>query len=249
MELKKVDINYFKRGAFENPKFWSNFGGKPSLIGTNVLDLGCGHGSLCIDIALSGASKVVGIDTNSMLINFAQENLKQNYPHLKKRIEFLDINLRDYQKGKFDYIISKDAFEHILDLKMIIKEMNKLLKLKGRIYSGFGPLYQTPYGDHGRTKALVPYGHLLIPEHVIINRVNRRRENKITSIQELGLNKMSLSDYHKLFSLSGLDIIYFEANQGSHIILRLSSLIRKIHTLYQFFAFNLYCILEKVGVN
>ena len=247
MVLTEADIDYFRKGGIENIEFWSHLGGKPSVRGASVLDIGCGHGRLCVDLALSGAAKVVGIDLNPLLIKFAEENLRKNFPNLTSKIEFVNVNLRDYPEFKFDYVFSKDAFEHILNLKSMINEMSKRLKVGGKIYTGFGPLYRTPYGDHKRTRTLIPYGHLLIPESIIISRLNRRRENKITCIQELGLNKMSLSDYLKVFSQSGLRIVYLRVNQGP-ILTRLSSLIAlisRIRFLEEYISFNIFCILEK----
>lgn len=96
MELLQGDINCFKKGKYENPKFWSRFDGKPPLREKYVLDIACGLGSLCIDIALSGAKKVVGLDINSASINFAKEHLKQNHPLLANTIEFKLLDLKEF---------------------------------------------------------------------------------------------------------------------------------------------------------
>ena len=77
--LEKKDIDYFNFGRIENLKFWRRLGGKPNLENKSILDFGCGHGSLCLDIAMSGVKSVTGIDLNDNLINFAKENLNENY--------------------------------------------------------------------------------------------------------------------------------------------------------------------------
>ena len=41
-----------------------------------MLDFGCGHGALSLEIASSGAERVVGIDIEKQNIDFANENLK-----------------------------------------------------------------------------------------------------------------------------------------------------------------------------
>ena len=82
MELLQEDIEYFHFGDKENPDFWTRFGGKPNFEGKTALDLGCGHGSLCVDIALSGASKVVGLDLDEDRINFANAYTRLHYPQL-----------------------------------------------------------------------------------------------------------------------------------------------------------------------
>ena len=77
--LEKKDIDYFNFGKIENSKFWRRLGGKPNLENKSVLDFGCGHGSLCLDIANSDVKLVTGNDINNNLINFAKENLNENY--------------------------------------------------------------------------------------------------------------------------------------------------------------------------
>lgn len=243
-ELLQADIEYFKRRLCKNPNFWSRLGRKPLLRGKTVCEVGCGHGSLCIDIALSGAKKIVGLDINSRLIDFAKENLRRNYPQLTNIIEFKNIDLKDYHEHVFDYIVSEASFEHIINLDRMLIEMKRRLKLDGIIYTGFGPLYNSPFGDHGRTKAIIPWGHLLIKESVLINRLNRNRKNKINSIYNLGLNKMSLANYQRVFQESGLSIIYFRINQSSNIISKLFSIIRRIPFLEEYFSHNIYCILK-----
>jgi SAM-dependent methyltransferase len=244
--LLQEDVDYFNRGEVENKKFWARLGNPPLLKNAVVLDVGCGHGSLCVDAALSGARKVVGLDLDSHRINFANENLKQNYPQLIEIIEFRDIDLQDYNGSKFDVILSKDSFEHILDLDIVLENMKSHLNQSGRIYIGFAPLYCSPTGDHGRTKIPIPWGHLLISERIIIERLNRRRTQKINSIYDLGLNKMSLKEYRNLLNHCGLKMVYFRTNVSDNLGMKVFSLFSKIKPLEEYFTHNLYCILEKV---
>ena len=246
MAWHQAYIDYFNKGKHENRKFWSRLGGKPELAHATVLDVGCGLGSLCIDIALSGAKKVVGLDTDSISIEFANENLRTNYPELTDTVEFKDVDLRDYHNDiSFDYMVSKDTFEHIIELEEMLRGMTKRLKQGGKIYLGFGPLYYGPFGHHGRINPKIPWGHLIIPEQVIIKRLNRNRENKIVSIQDLGLNKWSLSDYKRLLKNSELSVVFFKVNRGRNIVLKLFNLISMVPFLEEHFCHNLYCILEK----
>ena len=195
---------------------------------------------------LSGAKKVIGLDINECLIEFAQENLEINYPNLIQIVEFKNVNLKDYDKNiEFNYIISKDSFEHIIDLDNMLYEMKRRLKKMGRIYVGFGPLYNSYAGDHHRTGAVFPWGHLIIPESILLGRINKKIKNKIGSIQELGLNKYSLRDYKRLFKESGLSILYFKINCSNHPISKLFTVIKKIPILEEYFSHNIYCILEK----
>jgi 2-polyprenyl-3-methyl-5-hydroxy-6-metoxy-1,4-benzoquinol methylase len=244
--LMQDDIDYFNRGKSENAKYWARLGGQPSFKDTVVLDVGCGHGSLCIDAALAGAKKVVGLDLDIHRIAFANENLVQNYPSLIPIVEFKGIDLNDYSELEFDIILSKDSFEHIIALEQVLSAMIARLKKGGHIYIGFAPLYRGPFGDHGRTKLFLPWAHVILSDEFIINRLNRKNKARISSIYDLGLNKMSLADYHKLFNTSGMKIVYLHTNVSNNLAMKLFNLISKINPLKEYFTHNLYCILEKL---
>ena len=72
-------------GKVEINKFWKRLGGKPELNGKSILDFGCGHGALCIDLAQSGAKLINGIDLNNELIDFAKKNLDLNFESQKEK--------------------------------------------------------------------------------------------------------------------------------------------------------------------
>ncbi|GAI42403.1 unnamed protein product, partial [marine sediment metagenome] len=240
MSLEKADLEYFDRGKIENPRFWSRLGGEPSFEGLKVLDVGCGHGSICVDVGSKGAKKVFGIDTNERLIKFAKKNVLQNYAHLKNNLDFRCCDISDLPEDEFDIILSKASFEHILNLDKVLHEMKKKLKTGEKMYIGFGPLYTSPYGDHGRIKAVfhwsIPWGHLIFPESYLIKKLNKHRREKITSIYDLGLNKLSLAEYKTLFCNSGLHVSYFRVNVSNNSISRLFSLIRRIPFLEEYFS-------------
>ena len=107
---------------------------KPNFKGKTVLDFGCGHGALAIEIAKQGA-KVVGIDLEKDYVRFANENLEINYPSLKNIVEFHNIDLLKNDKfDKFDFIVSKDTFEHTQDLNSVMTRFYNLLNQNGKVF-------------------------------------------------------------------------------------------------------------------
>ena len=50
--LDKHHLDYFNLGKKENEKFWRRLDEKPNFKGKTVLDFGCGHGALAIEISL-----------------------------------------------------------------------------------------------------------------------------------------------------------------------------------------------------
>lgn len=257
--LREEDIAYFHRGERENRLFWQRMGIRPNFKGASVLDVGCGLGSLCVDVALAGARKVVGLDTETRLIEFAKEFVKREFATVADALEFKDVDLRDYHDQQFDCILSKDSFEHIMDLKGMLGEMKRCLAPGGRIYAGFGPLYNSPFGHHGRVITFLPWrqfpwGHLLESERRILARMNRRRaagesifcydDGPITSIRDLGLNMNSLADYRRIIAESGLNVASFRMNQSTSLLSKFFSIVRRVPFLEEYFTHNIYCALE-----
>ena len=111
---------------------------KPSFTVAQVLDMGCGLGSLCVDMAAGGAARGVGLDTETKLIKFARRNTAETIPQIKGVLVFCHHDLKSFNDGKIDVIVTKDSFEHITDLEVMLREMASRLKPGGRIYVGFG---------------------------------------------------------------------------------------------------------------
>ena len=248
MSLKEDNLRFFDKGKIENPKFWFRLGGEPSFEGKKVLDVGCGFGSLCIDVACKRAKKVVGLDIHEYPLKFAQENLEKNFSQVANNLEFHRGEVYDLPKSEFDIIISKDAFEHILDLDKVLHQMTTLLKPGGKIYIGCSQLYNSHFGDHGSLiKSFIPWAHLMLPESFLLKRLNKRNNSKISSVKELGLNQMSLAEIRSLLFTCGMNVLLFKINASNNLVLRLFSLLRRIPFLEEFFSYNLYCILEKAS--
>jgi len=244
--LKKEEIAYFNYSRNENKKFWRRIDEKPNFKNKSVLDFGCGHGALSIDIAMLGAKFVHGIDLEEKPLEFAKENLIKNYESLNEVIKFqkLDVLLSNINQ-KFDYVVSKDTFEHTVNLPKVLQKIYNILNVGGRAYLGFGPLYNFYNGDHGRLNMYLPWFHLLFKEKFLINRVNKKENLNINKIQDLGLSKYSFADYKSFFEKSNFKIKYFKTNLSDHPISFIFNTLSKIKFLEEFCTYNIYCILEK----
>ena len=246
MELRKDYLELYDGAKSYLVGYWDRHGGMPSLEGASVMDVGCGLGRLCVEMASAGAARVVGLDIIPQYVDFCKEHVKQRFPHLSGMIEFTCMPLEDYDDAEaFDYMVSKEALEHFMDLPGMLSLMKKRLKPGGRIYAGFGPLWNSPYGDHRMTNSIVPWGHLLKPEWMIIGGNNPRRKPNIKSIDDLRLNRLSLADYRRVFGESGMNIVRFEVNLSGSIVSKVLSLFRRLPLLEEYCTHNIYCILEK----
>lgn len=244
--MENKDLNYFLNEVKRTDYFWSRFDALPDFRGKTVLDFGCGHGALTLHAARYKPKKIIGIDLEKNYIDFANKNLSKNYGQYKNIVEFklVDINKWDPEE-KFDIIISKETFEHVLDLDTVLNSMYKLLANEGKVYSGFGPLYNFFNGDHGRVFPIIPWFHLLLPQSFLINRINKKNKNKISSITELGLNMYSLKEYMSMFDNSKFKIDYLKKNMSNNKILFIFKILSKFKILEEYFTFNIFTILRK----
>lgn len=226
------------------------------MLDQRILELGCGRGALSIDMGLHGARQVLGIDIREADISAAREFVSAHYPQLTERVHFSARPLDEFKSDTFDLIVSKDAFEHILDVQGVLVNCRRLLSESGRIYIGFSPLYHSPYGDHdrrrtafrdwgyaGRLLAALPWGHLLF-ERTIISRQARIQNRDIRSMHDLNLNKMSIRQFHERIAATGFTPEYFAVNQGGHRVARLLELPRRLPWLENICTYNAYCILK-----
>ena len=258
LELRAEDILAFRRGENENRKFWSRFGGMPPLEDKAVLDVGSGWGKLCVELGLSGAKRVIGLELKQHLVEFSNGILHQSYQRLADRVSFEHCDLRDYDAEEaFDYIVSKDSFEHILDLDSMLLAMKRRLRPGGRVFAGFGPLYTSPFGDHDRREvafatfgpiakviARVPWLHLPL-EPIVISLHNQRNGKNVHTIQDLGLNGMAISDYRRAFHNSGLITRDLRINQSGGLVSSVLSTLARIPVIEDYCVHNVYCVLEK----
>ena len=95
-----------------------------------VLDIGCGWGSLAIDIAKSTNCEVTGITLSENQFNYCVKKAKDL--NLENQVTFKLIDYRELNE-KFDRIVSIGMFEHVgrKFYKKFFKQIEKLLNKNG----------------------------------------------------------------------------------------------------------------------
>ena len=95
-----------------------------------VLDIGCGWGSLAIDIARSADCEVTGITLSENQLNYCKNRAKEL--NLENQLHFKLMDYRELNE-KFDRIISVGMFEHVgrKFYKRFFTQIDKLLKDDG----------------------------------------------------------------------------------------------------------------------
>jgi len=241
-----IGAQYYQRQQDSNKSFWPRFPHKPNLEGRTILEFGCGKGAFCIDMAKENPKKIVGIDLDKPGIEFAKTNLKKNFSEYSDKISFVYEDINNWKTDlKFDYIVSKQTFEHTFYIDKVLNSMHDLINTNGSIYTGFGPLYNFFNGDHGLTKSFLPWFHLILPESFLIKRINKKRNDKISSIEDLGLNKYSLKDYKNFFYNSKFEVVSFKTNCTSNKLSIPFKILSKINFLEEYCSFNIFAVLQK----
>ena len=95
-----------------------------------VLDIGCGWGSLAIDIAKSANCEVTGITLSQNQLDYCLKKAKEL--NLENRVTFKLMDYRELDE-KFDRIVSVGMFEHVgrKFYKRFFKQVEKLLSNNG----------------------------------------------------------------------------------------------------------------------
>ena len=109
----------------------------PSFVDKDVLDLGCGFGENCKELAQVGASHVVGVDISKRMLEIADKETQC------ENVSFLRMSMNDLSKLtlKFDIVLSSLAVHYIEDFDKLIANVNKLLNDNGLfIFSQEHPL-------------------------------------------------------------------------------------------------------------
>jgi SAM-dependent methyltransferase len=237
---------YFSEQLHENDDWWKRVGEHFDFCNTKVLDLGCGHGALSISLAEAGASEVLGLDLNEERITFASDTVRKRYPGLADKLCFACQDIRTLvQRNHYDYVISKDSFEHIDELASVINSIACILKPGGTLVVGFSPLYYSPFGDHGRLGLPRAWLHAVLPERWLVKWASAKQQRKIEKISDLGLNKLTPVEFRSLFPVAHWRVISLRYNRGSNRLMRVASVLRNMRPLEKYFTVNIYAVIKR----
>ena len=86
--------------------------GSNPIVGRSVLDIGCGPGHYCIELARRGASRVLGIDFAEGMLEIARSGAAR--AGLEKTCEFRQADFfKDEFQEKFDYVIAMGFMDYV----------------------------------------------------------------------------------------------------------------------------------------
>lgn len=132
-------LSYFKAHQISKKKYFDiyhliskNIIKKIKLKKGRVLDVACGYGELINKISKYRKNlEFVGVDISKSMIKLSKMRLSN------KKMNFLSMSADnlEFPNETFDFILCKDAFHHFKNPVKVLKEMFRVLKKKGVIYS------------------------------------------------------------------------------------------------------------------
>ena len=101
--------------------------------GGYALDIGCGSGSMILELLNHGACEIEGIDVSNCMVELAQEKFSFD-PRI--RIETGDFMNMD--RFGYDLAIAFNSYHHFLDPSEFARQAHSLLRENGRLTVAYG---------------------------------------------------------------------------------------------------------------
>jgi 2-polyprenyl-3-methyl-5-hydroxy-6-metoxy-1,4-benzoquinol methylase len=117
--------------------------------GKSILDIGCGSGVYCIELAKRGAKRVLGIDFSDSMLAIAREAARKD--GVADRIEFIrgEFTGHDFGNEKFDVSIAMGVFDYLEDPAPFLTKMSTVTS--GKVLASF-PRYSLLRGTARRLR-------------------------------------------------------------------------------------------------
>jgi SAM-dependent methyltransferase len=197
-DLKKIDCFVWNNGGVRIINQYGKLNRTFNLQNKTILIQGCGFGKNLIQLISFKPKKIVCFDLYPY---------KDEWNYLKKYANKLGVELIFYvddmkkidkeYPNYFDLAISDAVFEHVVNLGLFLKRTNNVLKKKGILYAGFGPLWYGPCGDHVDWGGKRFYNHLILSKKDYRKNINRRLK-KLDKLDDFALFNESHFSYLKV---------------------------------------------------
>lgn len=146
-------------------------------IALNILEIGCGIGSVSAYLAENYSAKVWGTDFDSYEIEIARKLYSEN-DQLKYQVE--DASNLSFRNEKFDMVVSQNVFHHIPQWDKAIYEISRVLKINGYLF----------WLDLAFPKLLVSVLKNVIKNYGLYTIIDIRTTFKNARLEELKYEKM-----------------------------------------------------------
>jgi len=168
-----------------------------------IIDFGSGGGGATIELALSGAKKVIGLEIQDRFREVSKKRAME--AGVSDKCEFVAAT-----NEKADIVFSLDAFEHFDDPADILAKMADVVKDDGEVWISFSWTWYHPYGGH--LFSVFPWAHLVFTESSLIRWRADLKEDGATCFSEVagGLNQITIKKFKNFVETSPFRFSEFE---------------------------------------
>jgi len=126
---QQVKPGIFNYSSFVAARYQQVINLIPQKKAQTILDIGCGDGVLSWLIYQKTKASIIGIDSEKLSIQFAEQEFKRR----QAKAKFLVTNAYKlpFENNSFDMIVSTEVIEHLSDTKKFLAEIKRVLKPKG----------------------------------------------------------------------------------------------------------------------
>lgn len=94
---------------------------------SSVLDVACGTGTALRLLSKKGVTALAGIDRSQAMLDRARMKVNAS-------LKLASACMLPFERGKFDFVMSTEAFHHFPDPKKAVCEMARVAKPGGKVY-------------------------------------------------------------------------------------------------------------------
>jgi ubiquinone/menaquinone biosynthesis C-methylase UbiE len=148
---------------------WNRFSDN-DINGKDVLDFGCGDGSLALFLAATRKPRsITGVDLITEAIDRANETLATMEPPVTAEMHFIygSTDGLPVDDASHDTLLAFDCVEHIMEPAPIIAEWHRVLRSGGKVLIEWFP-FKGPWGPHMTGLIPIPWAHVIFGERAMM---------------------------------------------------------------------------------
>ena len=186
-----MEENRYKR---EFELFYESISPYVDINGKTILDLCASWGNHTGFLEAAGA-KVLAVDITDYNAYF---KMNPRPPYQFSRMDAQQLGIKS---SSIDVVFSINAFEHIPDVELALREVHRALKPKGYAFISFIPCYHSDVGSHMAQLIPEPWAHLKYSEEEYIMKLRSAPQGTDYCVKEFknALNRKSRKYFIELF--------------------------------------------------
>jgi len=145
-----------------------------------VLEIGCGHGGICIFAALVGATEVIGVDLSDPALETAERLQRQVESEtgfsLPVSFKKMFAESLEFEDGELDVIIADNVFEHVASVQEVMNECARILRSGGKVIVPNFPSFKSKFGSHVKYGIRLPWVHVIFSEKTVVKLMHKLAE-------------------------------------------------------------------------